>query len=58
MSCSAPETPGFLEELSDGNRYGPSPGLVHRTQGNIPEAKRLLPMGVWVLTGVYNHGTV
>lgn len=58
MSCSAPETPGFLEELSDGHRYGPSPGLVPRTQGNIPVAKRLLPMGVWVLTGVYNHGTV
>lgn len=58
MSFSAPETPEFLEELSDGHRYGPSPGLVPRTRGNIRVAKRLLPKGAWVLTGVYNHGTV
>lgn len=56
MSCSAQETPGFLEERSDGHRYGPSPGLVPRTQGNSPVSKRLFPMGFWILTGVYNHG--
>lgn len=43
MSCSAPETPGFLEELSDGHRYGPSPGLVPRTQGTFLWPKGSFP---------------